>query len=52
MENPLILERLDRIEVALKQLVSERTIKEYYSVSEIAEILGKTEFSVREWCRP
>jgi hypothetical protein len=32
-------------------LIRERTIKDYYTTAEIAEILGKAEFTVREWCR-
>ncbi|MBI5760019.1 MAG: helix-turn-helix domain-containing protein [Planctomycetales bacterium] len=44
-------ERLARIEAALTALVSEQTRKEFYSTSEVAEILGKAEFTVREWCR-
>ena len=46
-----ILERLERIETLLDRLVSQRTIKEWYSVAEVAQILGKAEFTVREWCR-
>ena len=46
-----ILERLERIETLLDRLVSQRTIKEWYSVAEAAQILGKAEFTVREWCR-
>ena len=50
MENE-ILERLGRIEEAIKQLIEDRTPKEYYSTAEVAAILGKAEFTVREWCR-
>ncbi len=46
-----VLERLERIETLLGKLVSERTIKEWYTVAEVAQILGKAEFTVREWCR-
>ena len=46
-----IIDRLEKIEQALGQLISERTIKEWYSVAEVAEILGRAEFTVREWCR-
>jgi len=46
-----VLERLERIESILERLVSERTIKEWYSVAEAAQILEKAEFTVREWCR-
>ena len=46
-----IEERLDRIEEALRVLVEHRTVKEWYSTSEAAKILGKAEWTVREWCR-
>lgn len=46
-----VLERLERIETLLDTLVSQRTVKEWYSVAEAAQILGKAEFTVREWCR-
>ena len=26
-------------------------MKDWYTVAEVAEILGKAEFTVREWCR-
>jgi hypothetical protein len=48
---PSLAERLARIEEALAALVTARTRKEFYSTSELAEILGKAEFTVREWCR-
>ena len=44
-------ERLERIETLLQALLQERTIKEWYSTSEVAHLLGKAEFTVREWCR-
>ena len=43
--------RLDRIEQALVLLVQQRTVKEWYSTAEVAKLLGKAEFTVREWCR-
>jgi hypothetical protein len=46
-----ILRRLERIECALDALLREKPGREYYSTAEIAEILGKAEFTVREWCR-
>jgi len=46
-----IEERLSRIEEALQMLVQQRTVKEWYSTAEAAEILGKAEFTVRENCR-
>lgn len=46
-----ILQRLERIESALQTLIAQRTIKDYYTTTEAAELLGKAEFTVREWCR-
>lgn len=46
-----INERLERIEESLRLLLMERVVKKYYSTSEVATILGKAEFTVREWCR-
>jgi hypothetical protein len=46
-----LVERLDRIEAALHQLLVQETVKEWYATSEVAKILGKAEFTVREWCR-
>ena len=43
--------RLDRIEHALDLLVQQRAIKEWYSTAEVAKLVGKAEFTVREWCR-
>lgn len=46
-----ILDRLDRIETLLVELAKQRTVKEWYTTEEVAELLGKAEFTVREWCR-
>ena len=43
--------RLERIEALLTSLVEQRTVKEWYSTAEVATLLGKAEFTVREWCR-
>jgi hypothetical protein len=43
--------RLNRIEQALDLLVQQRAVKDWYSTAEVAKILGKAEFTVREWCR-
>jgi hypothetical protein len=32
-------------------VVGQRTIKDWYSPEEVAEILGKQPYTVREWCR-
>lgn len=44
-------QRLDRMEAMLERLVRERTIKEWYSTAEVAQLVGKAEFTVREYCR-
>jgi hypothetical protein len=48
---PEINNRLEAIEAALEALVNRPVVKEYYSVAEIAGLLGKAAFTVREWCR-
>ena len=32
-------------------LINQRAVKDLYSTAEVAEIVGKAEFTVREWCR-
>ena len=32
-------------------LLSQRTVKDFYTTAEVATMLGKAEFTVREWCR-
>ena len=49
--NEELLARLTKIETLLASLVEQRIIKEWYSTAEVATILGKAEFTVREWCR-
>lgn len=52
MENDSTLhERLDRIEAALSLLIQQRTVKEFYSIAEFAELVGRAEFTCREWAR-
>jgi hypothetical protein len=46
-----LIRRLDRIESALAELLRQRTNKEWYSTAEVAETLGRAEYTVREWCR-
>lgn len=44
-------QRLTRIEELLTRLVDTRVKKEYYSTSEVARLLDRAEFTVREWAR-
>ena len=50
-ELQLLVERLDRIEAMLAALVRQRSVKDWYSTDEVAEILCKAPFTVRQWCR-
>jgi hypothetical protein len=43
--------RLDRIEGLLFSLVGRPPGKDWYSTDEFACLVGKAEFTVREWCR-
>ncbi len=47
----LIEERLERIEQLLASLVERQQVREWYSTEEFARLVGKAEFTVREWCR-
>ena len=51
MNDQLILERLERIEEKIDALEQQRPEKEFYSTAEVAEMLGKRPYTVREWCR-
>ena len=44
-------ERLERIESLLALLVERQQTREWYTTEELARLLGKAEFTVREWCR-
>lgn len=44
-------DRLSRIEIALSEPREPEFQKEWYTVGEAAEILGKAPFTVREWAR-
>jgi hypothetical protein len=46
-----IEERLDRIESLLAVLVERQTVREWYTTEQVARLVGKAEFTCREWCR-
>ncbi len=46
-----LMTRLANIEAMLASLVSQKAVKDWYSTAEVAGILQKAEFTVREWCR-
>ena len=35
----------------LLTLLQQRTVQDFYSSADVARLLGKAEFTVREWCR-
>jgi hypothetical protein len=41
----------EKIEATLALLAGKQMAKEWYGTEEVARILGKAEFTVREWCR-
>jgi hypothetical protein len=43
--------RFSQLQAQLDLLIQQRTIKSWYGTEEVAEIVGKAEFTVREWCR-
>ena len=44
-------DRLERIEHLLCCLVEREQVRQWYSVDEFARIVGRSEFTCREWCR-
>jgi hypothetical protein len=46
-----LTERLERIEEMLLTLLKQKSVKDWYSTAEIADILGKAEFTIREHAR-
>ena len=44
-------ERLEKIESMLAVLVERQQVREFYSVDEFARQVGRSEFTVRGWCR-
>ena len=47
----IVTQRLDRIEAVLASLVAQKTAKDWYTPAEVAQLLRKNTFTVREWCR-
>jgi hypothetical protein len=47
----LVLQRLDRLENKLDELLSSKAAKAWYDTDEVAELTGRKPYTVREWCR-
>ena len=43
--------RFDRLESLLTILIDRQTAKDWYTTEEFARIVGRAEFTCREWCR-
>lgn len=48
---PELAARLDRIESMLGRLVEKQSVKDWYTTEEVAALVNKNEYTVREWCR-
>lgn len=46
-----VLEQLRFLDERVRSLTEARSAKEWYSTDELASLLGKRPFTVREWCR-
>lgn len=46
-----ILKKLEKMEAMLCVLVERQLVREWYSTEQFAQLVGKAEFTVREWCR-
>ncbi len=47
----LVLERLDKIESVVTALADKNRVQSHYTVEEFAKIVGRSQFTTREWCR-
>lgn len=44
-------ERLEKIESLLVVLVERQQVRDWYTTEEFARVVGKAEFTIREYCR-
>jgi len=49
--NMTMEQRLEKIEELLLALVERQTVRDWYTTEQVAQLVGKAEFTVREWCR-
>jgi transposase len=46
-----VIRRLEAIEQGVRFLLDQRAVRDFYSIAEFARIVGRSEFTCREWCR-
>lgn len=51
MNEQELLRRFDRLEEMVNSLLQQNHVQKFYSTADVAKILSKAEFTVREWCR-
>jgi hypothetical protein len=53
MDNRLILmeQKQEILITMVTAIFKKQTVKDWYTTDEFAELVGKAEFTVREWCR-
>jgi hypothetical protein len=44
-------QRFDKLDSMLGALVERQTVRDWYTTDQFASLVGKAEFTVREWCR-
>lgn len=50
-EEIVILKEIQELKAMLLILVERQRVRDWYSVEEFARIVGRAEFTCREWCR-
>jgi len=50
-EMVILKKELQEVKAMLAVLVERQLVREWYSVEEFARIVGRAEFTCREWCR-
>lgn len=50
-ETTALLEAIERLESKVDALAARQQLKEHYTTEDVAAIMGRAEFTVREWCR-
>ncbi len=46
-----LLDRLTRIEELMNTLAGRQMVKDFYTVEEVAKLMNRSAYCVREWCR-